>query len=274
MWSGSQVVPSSALRYNPGKIVEGESMTNDIPQHFDKAFLRWFREQTEETWQRYQTRTFEEFVVSRVGGHDWQQGTRWLGGLSEQEIVTIEQHYQVRFPPDYRLFLQVLHSVDRPLVGARYLDDKTMIPTTAPSFYNWQTDTEAIQATYEWLVEGLVFDVQWGNLWLQSWGAKPTTLEAQNALVRDLVNAAPKLIPVFGHRYLLAEPCEVGNPVFSIYQSDIIIYGEDLHSYFLHEFGDLAGEGKLVHDRRRQVRLEPYQTIPFWGELLYGEFSS
>src|SRR5215467_9882699 len=104
---GSQVVPSSALRYNPGNIAEGESMTNDIPQHFDEAFLRWFRERTEETWQRYQTRTFEEFEAERLGGLDWQQGTRWLGGLSEQEIVTIEQRYQVRFPPDYRLFLQV-----------------------------------------------------------------------------------------------------------------------------------------------------------------------
>jgi hypothetical protein len=79
-------------------MTKGESMTNDIPQHFDEAFLRWFRERTEETWRRYQTRTFEEFVASRVGGHDWQQGTRWLGGLSEQEIATIEQHYHVRFP--------------------------------------------------------------------------------------------------------------------------------------------------------------------------------
>jgi hypothetical protein len=256
------------------KMTEDESMANDTPQHFDRAFLRWFRERTEETWRRYPTRTFESFVTSRVGGNDWQQGTCWLSGLDEQEIATIEQHYHLHFPPDYRLFLQMLHSVDRPMVGARFARDNAMIPSTAPSFYNWQTDTESIQAAYEWLVEGLVFDVQWDNLWPQSWGAKPTTLEAQEARVRGLVNAAPKLIPVFGHRYLLAEPCEVGNPVLSIYQSDIIIYGEDLHSYFLHEFGDLVGEGRSVHDRRRQVRLEPYQTIPFWGELLYGEFSS
>jgi hypothetical protein len=134
-------------------------MTNDIPQHFDEAFLRWFRERTEETWQRYQTRTFEEFVASRVGGRDWQQGTHWLSGLSEQEIVTIEQHYHVRFPPDYRLFLQILHGVDRLRVGARYVNDNTMIPITAPSFYHWQRDTEAIQAAYEWLVEGMFFDV-------------------------------------------------------------------------------------------------------------------
>ncbi len=207
-------------------------------------------------------------MASRVGGRDWQQGTRWLGGLSEQEIATIEQHYHVRFPPDYRLFLQMLHSVDRPRVGAKYVDGKTMIPITAPSFYHWQRDIEAIQAAYEWLVEGLFFDVQQNDLWPQSWGVKPATAEAQEARVRELVNAAPKLIPVFGHRYLLAEPCEAGNPVLSIYQSDMIIYGVDLHDYFLADFGKLTGGGSPRSSRLTQVKLERYQTIPFWGEFL------
>jgi len=253
-------------------MTEDESMTNDIPQHFDRAFLRWFQERTEETWQTYPTRTFESYVAARVGGSDWQQGTRWLSGLDEQEIASIEQRYQVHFPPDYRLFLQMLHSVDRPMAGAGFADDNMMVPRTTPSFYNWQTNITSIQATHEWLVQGLVFDIQWNNLWLPSWGAKPSTLETQEARMRDLVNTAPKLIPVFGHRYLLAEPCEAGNPVFSIYQSDIIIYGENLHSYFLHEFGSLVGEGRPMPKQRRQIRLEPYRAIPFWGEILWGEF--
>lgn len=245
-------------------------MAGDVPQHFDRAFLRWFQERTEETWQKYQTRTLESFATWR--GSDWQQGTRWLGGLDEQEIVTIEQQYQLHFPPDYRLFLQMLHSVDRPMVGARYTRSNTMESCTSPSLYNWQTDTTSLQAAYEWLVHGLVFAVERSDLWLPGWGTKPGTLEKQEARVRDLVNAAPKLIPVFGHRYLLAEPCEAGNPVFSIYQSDMIIYGEDLYSYFLHEFWDLLGIERPADGRERQQSLEPYRTIPFWGEILWGEF--
>lgn len=83
----------------------------------DEDFLDWFRERTEEAWQGYQTRTFEDFVASGVGGRDWQQGTRWVGGLSEQEIAAIEERYHLCFPPDYRLFLKMLHSVDRLRVG-------------------------------------------------------------------------------------------------------------------------------------------------------------
>jgi ATP-dependent Zn protease len=33
----------------------------------------------------------------------------------------------------------------------------------------------------------------------------------------------------------------LGNPVFSIYQSDIIEYGSDLRTYFLREFAQLLG---------------------------------
>jgi len=244
-------------------------MANERPQHFDEAFLRWFREQTEDAWRTYQTRTFEDFAASGVGGDDWQTGTCWSGGLSEQEIVAIEQQYHVRFPPDYRLFLQVLHSLDRPQTGARYAPDgKTLLPVSMPSFYHWQRDTEAIAAAFEWLVEGLYFDVQHNHLWPQSWGARPVTAEAQQARVRELVENAPKLIPILGHRYLLAEPCEDGNPVLSVYQSDIIIYGVNLYDYFLTEFGDLTGVGSSYGSQLTQEKFEKYQTIPFWGEFL------
>jgi hypothetical protein len=159
----------------------------------------------------------------------------------------------------------MLHSVDRPLVGARYGDDTTLIPTTAPSFYHWQRDTEAIAAAYAWLVEGLCFDIQYNDLWLENWGAKPSMREAQEARVQDLVQAAPKLIPVFGHRYLLAEPWQAGNPVLSIYQSDIVVYSSNLHDYLLMEFGDLIGG---VYTQLTPSNIEAYQTIPFWGDFV------
>ena len=251
------------------------SMPNEIPETFDEAFLRWFQQRSEETWRGYQTKTFDEFTLSQVGGSDWQQGTYWHSGLSEQEIATIEQHYHVQFPPDYRLFLHMLHCVDRPHVGAKYVDGKTLAPITLPAFYDWQKDTEALQAAYEWLIEGLLFDVQHNALWPQSWGEKPAMADGQETRIRELVSAAPKLIPIFGHRYLLAEPCKAGNPVLSIYQSDMIIYGMDLRHYFLVEFGDLVGLKRedvkkmyTLSSQEMQQRWKMYEAIPFWGGFL------
>jgi hypothetical protein len=73
---------------------------------------------------------------------------------------------------------------------------------------------------------------------------------------------------VFGHRYLLAEPCQAGNPVLSIYQSDIIVYSGNLHDYFLMEFGDLIGEAYVGSAPLAPLNIEAYQAIPFWGDFV------
>jgi hypothetical protein len=251
-------------------IRKAENMIDEIPPHFDEMFLHWFRERTEATWQQHRTKTIDAYKARNFVGNDWQQRTRWSGGLSEQEILDIEQRNKLRFPPDYRLFLQVLHSVDRPMFGARNTDNGSILPAIYPSFYNWQTDTEAIRDAYEWLVYGLVFDVQHDALWPESWGTKPDTGDAQEARVQELVNSAPKLIPVHAHRYLLAEPCQAGNLVLSIWQSDIIIYGDDLHDYYLHDFWDLLGlQGVYKEYRHKPEQMWAGREIPFWGELLY-----
>src|SRR5258708_16704945 len=79
------------------KMTEDESMANDVPQHFESAFLHWFQERTEETWQNYQTRTFESFVAARVGGSDCHQGTRWPRAVAEQGTTSSEHPYHLPF---------------------------------------------------------------------------------------------------------------------------------------------------------------------------------
>jgi len=246
----------------------------EIPAGFTEQFLNWFRARTEAAWSMYQPWKFEDYVAAGVGGSDWQRGTRWVGGLSEEQIEQIERQWSLRFPPDYRLFLRVLHTIDRPRLGAFYNDDSPshLVPCKRPSFYNWLVDKEALLGRFDWLVEGLQFDVEHSRLWLPGWGAKPSTLSAQKERVRALVAAAPRMIPVIEHRYLLADPCQSGNPVFSIYQSDIIDYGPDLRTYFLREFSRLLDidEDRWRKEREantQRARQEAYEAIPFWGEI-------
>ena len=180
-------------------------------------------------------------------------------GLSDDEIEQIERRWDLRFPPDYRLFLQRLHVPDRPLLGAHFADkpartaresvlaraywdeEQDLVLEETPSFYNWLTDVDELEDAFNWLVEGLEFDVEQNDLWEPAWGPRPQSAEERSARVRELVEAAPKLIPVISHRYLLAEPCAAGNPVLSVYQSDIIVYGEDLRGFLLHDLADDLG---------------------------------
>ena len=61
------------------------------------------------------------------------------------------------------------------------------------------------------------------------------------------------------HRYLPAEPNQPGNPVLSVYQTDVIYYGRDIRSYLALELpglkNDVAAGRQLPH-------------VPFWSELI------
>lgn len=161
--------------------------------------------------------------------------------------------------------------------------DQYMVLEEGPGFYNWLTNGDALEAQWAWLWEGLQFDVEHNGLWPSSWGPRPDTLTAQEARVRELVEGAPRLVPLFGHRYLLAEPCVADNPVFSVWQSDIVVYAANLRDYFLFEFsGPLglerasanplyrASNWELEQATRDRVheRFPDYEAIPFWGEFL------
>ncbi len=98
-------------------------------------------------------------------------------------------------------------------------------------------------------------------------GRRPPTMDAQRKRLREAISSAPKLIPITRHRYLLAEPLRAGNPVLSVYQADIIIYGADLRRFLLIEFADLLGidrESAIQEDMEVASRLE---DIPFWGAV-------
>lgn len=272
--------------------------TTSTPAHFDADFLDWFRARCEASWASLPQQTpgevLAQYVQGGAGGCTWQHNTRWLNGLSEEEVTEIERRWRLVFPPDYCLFLRHLHSLDRPMLCAGYLSEgespqsaeaqgalatayvekyeQYMALEEGPSFYNWLTDTPALEARFAWLWEGLQFDVEHNDLWLPSWGPKPVTLEAQKTRVRELVEEAPRLIPVFEHRYLLAEPCAAGNPVFSVWQSDIVVYGATLRDYLPFEFSRLLGLDAKALERETRARVHTrfpdYQDVPFWGELL------
>lgn len=248
-------------------------MGSALPTEFGVAFLDWFQERTEVAWSTYPTPTVEGFAMRRRLGCDWQPGTRWLTGLSEEQLAAVERTWKLRFPPDYRLFLHRLHAVDHPLRCTSWgAGSDTPTLHDEPAFFNWLTDQNILRQRLDALVQGLEFDVEENNLWRSHWGPRPATAEARAQRICELLERAPRLIPVYSHRYLLAEPCQAGNPIFSIVQSDIIVYGADLRGYFLFEFADLLGidpaQARQEAGARIQARFPAYTAIPFWGDLL------
>jgi hypothetical protein len=139
-------------------------------------------------------------------------------GLTDAEVVAVERRYEFQFPPDLRDFLQ------------------TAMPR-GPQFPDWRSGDESILR--DWLglpLDGVLFDVEHNGFWLEAWGPRPDSLEAALQTAGELIAAAPRLVPIYGHRMMPDEPHEAGNPVFSVHQTDIIYYGVYLADYLRTEF--------------------------------------
>jgi hypothetical protein len=148
-----------------------------------------------------------------------------LPGLSEEEIASVEQIWHARFPPDFRRFLRRLHAVGEVVAGAARGRKHLMPVHKSKVVYNWLLDGKELRTAFAWPMEGLAFDLEHNDLWNATWGERLPTAGARRKRLEQAVAAAPKLIPITGHRYLLGEPCQTGNPVLSVYPSDVIICG-------------------------------------------------
>jgi hypothetical protein len=143
-------------------------------------------------------------------------------GLTEAETRDAEYRFEFHFPPDLRALLQTGLPV-----GGRFPD--------------WRDGDEVrIRDDLNWPLEGMQFDIRHNDYWLDEWGLRPESLAEAFQVAAQVIASAPRLVQIVGHRYIPAEPAKAGNPVFSVYQTDIIIYGNDLLSYFAHELSGVA----------------------------------
>ncbi len=163
------------------------------------------------------------------------QGRMWAEGYEPHDLDRAQETFGLTFPPDLIAF---------------FLERRPVLS------YDWRCDGETIREMLAWPLRGLLFDVEHNDVWWPEWGERPATAETRAEVLRDVVSRAPKLVPLVSHRYLPTEPNESGNPIFSIYQSDVIYYGVDLADFFDREFGNAS----------RPI-VGPVKPIRFWSEL-------
>lgn len=176
------------------------------------------------------------------------KGIVFEAGLSAAEFRAVENRYGFHFPPDLREFLSLALPTDN-------------------DFPNWRSgkikgnkEGYGIECILDWPYRGMCFDIENNSFWMRDWGPRPDNLREAFRIAQKMVKAAPPLIPVFSHRYLPAEPLAAGNPVISVYQTDIIYYGRDLCTYLTHEFevSPISHEAATTDSKR----------IRFWSDII------
>lgn len=174
-------------------------------------------------------------------------GVTFEQGLSDSEIERAEAWGQFRFVPDLREFLQTALPVAWNTSQGRR------------QFPQWRQNPDIIKNAQAWIFEGIQFDILHNHFWLKEWGEKPVETDDALNVARQHVSAAPLMIPIYVHRHIPAEPHEAGNPVFSIWQTDIIYYGTNLESYLQNEFLEAS---------RFNIEISTVKHIRFWSRLV------
>jgi hypothetical protein len=159
-------------------------------------------------------------------------------GLSEDQLGQIEADFSFTFDKDHRELL----TLATPLVD---------------SWPNWRGGTtEQMRRSLAWPTEGIIWDAHNNDFWPRVWGRKPKRSEDLEAAILAQLARVPKLVPLFGHRFMAAGPSQGSAPVFSVYQTDVVYYGENLPSYVAHE---------LEIPKRYATGIQ--RKIPFWSNL-------
>jgi hypothetical protein len=160
-------------------------------------------------------------------------------GLSNREIARVQDEYHFVFGPEHREFLQL----------------------ALPAGDHWPDwrygSADDLKFRLGWPIGGVVFDV--GNgFWPASWGDQPQDRATREMLGVTHLQLVPRLVPLFSHRYLTVDPQFAPSPVFSVHQTDVIYYGDNVLDYVAHEF--------RVQPRHPSERTH----VAFWSDLSEG----
>jgi hypothetical protein len=167
-------------------------------------------------------------------------------GLTEDEFARIERRHAFTFADDHRAFLAA------------------GLPT-GDNWPDWRRgDPDDLEDRLRWPVDGLLFDVAHNGFWLPAWGIRPGDVTDAVILAERRMATVPRLVPVYGHRYLPAGAGTFGHPVLSVMQTDIIVYGSDLADYVGREFAHTIPSSSWAASA-----LSPsLATVEFWRDLV------
>jgi len=176
------------------------------------------------------------------------KGVLFSAGLTDEEIDSIENKFDINFPPDLKILLQIELPISDSFIDWRkVLADKKL--------------AQEIQFQIrERILEGILFDLKRNGFWDEDWGEKPTDLSAQFKIAKKHFDTYPKLIPIYSHRYIPSSD-KSDNPVFSIVQTDIIYYGLNLPMYFANEFYFKLSDNF-------EILKKPKNKIKFWTKCV------
>lgn len=168
---------------------------------------------------------FTEAEILRTIEKMQDRGVEFSEGLTEQSLSKIESQLQGGIPQDLRLLLS------------------KAVPIYAPGdeskdiFPRWDCNIDdTIQNSQKFVKDLMAADIETEGYWNSLFGKQPIdkNLALKHAL--EYLDECPKLIPIYGHRYMIMNNNE--SPILSYHgPMDTIIYASNIVDFLALDFG-------------------------------------
>ena len=144
------------------------------------------------------------------------KGIKFDAGLTQSELEKIYEIYKIKFPLSLKSFLTTALPVSDGFCDWRDLSSGNImkIKNTMQHFYEFVKS-----ASFEEYISNSTYSLdQWCKI----------SREQRVEVVAELYRNAPKIIPVYSHRFMPGINDDNDLPVLSIYYDDIVYYGRNL----------------------------------------------
>ena len=176
----------------------------------NSEFLPEFKRRTEEHWRQHS-------INPNIYGFQFQTGTCWNAGLSDEQILAYENAVCIRFPSDFKAFLRAMNGSDLPTLNV------------------YGSSGEPLR---EWIgVYSFPRDIAHVQLLISEVNADREKLVATLADQGFILAVTAALMPIYSHRFVVCDDDPKSSVVLSIADpEDAIVYGNSLHEYLEVEF--------------------------------------
>jgi len=182
-----------------------------VSRMIDKQFRAEFRQATEANWAT-------QAINPSIFGYQFQRGTKWLPGLSDEKITAYEGVIGTQFPHDLRMFLHEMNGTDLPTVNMYGSSGQPLKESVG--VYSYPRDFELLRDRID------------------------IVREHRAAIAIDLASQGFdlgvnwKLVPIYENRYVVSTPNLNSSVILSIVVNDVdaIVYGHSLQEYLAKEF--------------------------------------
>jgi len=192
------------------------------------VFFQWLKKMSEKVWENIE-------MKRGIFGFHTQKETKWLEGLSEEEIAEYETELGFAFPEIYKFYLRNMNGTDKPAVNT-YGDSEAV--AYASDYYSFPRDLEIIKDRINWIYDEFLVDEE--------------EVKRQNI---------SHIIPIVSHRFLIADNC-VENPVLSMYGRDVAVYAPNLQKFLIADI--FENSSMVATDINYEIKLwlddDPFYT--------------